>query len=141
MKCNLFLLILCAISFSSCKKDNTTNSSREQYLTAHQWKYSIIGEDANADNQVDFNLLPIVTCRQDDVLQFNTNKTLVITDGANVCSASDPQISAGNWALLNSESVLQIGTTSYTIISLDANNGTAWTMNGSQRIIIGITKL
>jgi len=140
----IFALIVLMFFYTSCKKDenNNTQSQREQMLTAHTWKYNMLAIDNDANNQADLNLnfLNLFPCRQDDEIVFYSNKSMRVNDGASACQASDPQIAIGNWTFLQNDSILQVGTTAYHIIYFQSDSALSWTMNGSDRVLVGIKK-
>ena len=96
----LTLLLLAAVALGSCKKndDNTPSApSKTDLLTTKSWQpvtatasYTVAGQTLTFGGNVD-------ACTADDVLKFNTDKSLVHDEGATKCDPTDPQTEKGNW--------------------------------------------
>jgi len=95
---NFSFLLLAAIAFGSCKKDDATTPT-PVLLTAKSWKITAqtltitTSGTTISDNTLD-------TCGEDDVHKFNTDKSLVVNACANMCHTSDLH---GTWAFSNSD--------------------------------------
>lgn len=117
----VFLLMLGVASLSACKKDSEptpTASSRTDLLLAKNWRLSA---QTTTFTSAATNGIPAMTnvadvyatyygdaCKRDNSLKFNSNKTIVMDEGATKCSASDPQTQAGTWNFNSDETKLTL---------------------------------
>ena len=92
----LFLVFALTISFSSCKKDESTSGEilsdaekEKQLLTAQSWKIS-----SHIENMV---AVDIPDCEKDDIYTFSVNGTFSHNVGALTCGAETN--SSGTWSL------------------------------------------
>jgi hypothetical protein len=99
------LLLLVAVTLGACKKDseNTPTTSKTDLLAAKSWRISTQTSSFSSSNIN--NGTPVTTdeyaassaCERDNFIKFNTNKTLVVDEGASRCDTSDPQTQNGTW--------------------------------------------
>jgi hypothetical protein len=84
----LFVFAL-TITISSCKKDESTKSSKE-IMTSKSWKVSSSKTDGVAE--------VIEDCQKDDILTFASSGTYTYNVGANTCNADETTYD-GSWSL------------------------------------------
>lgn len=106
MKKTLLLLALYSI-LASCEREMPTETTTlADTLKDKNWLViadSTVSSTGSVENN--YNLLP--GCEKDDLVQFKSNKTIVMDEGAIKCNASDPQtMTIGAWALNESSKVL-----------------------------------
>lgn len=106
MKKTLLLLALYSI-LASCEREMPTETTTlADTLKDKNWLViadSTVSSTGSVENN--YNLLP--DCEKDDLVQFKSNKTIVMDEGATKCNASDPQtMTIGAWALNESSKVL-----------------------------------
>jgi len=146
----LSLLLLAAVALGSCKKndDNSPSApSKTDLLTSKSWQpvtatssITVAGQTLTLGGNVD-------ACTADDVLKFNTDKSLVHDEGATKCDPTDPQTEKGTWDMpsdskltiksLGSSSTVPDGTfdikeltaTSLQVTITDNSSGTPTTVN------------
>ncbi|RZK21402.1 MAG: hypothetical protein EOO56_11390 [Hymenobacter sp.] len=98
-------LLLGAITvLGACKKDNDSTfpaTSRTDLLTARRWQVSNVAITANGLPLP--SSLVVSACQLDNTYKFNTDKTLVVDEGATKCSTTDPQTQSGTWAFANTD--------------------------------------
>jgi hypothetical protein len=86
MKMYQLLLLLMAGFFDlQCKKDN----QKTEALTSNKWKRGLIDKNVSSNPRGRILYYAVLTCAQDDVLEFNPGGTLKINYGANKCDSSE----------------------------------------------------
>jgi hypothetical protein len=110
----LLLFALAVASLSACKKGSENNPSKTGLLTSKKWRvtaftatYSTSGGSAPTTNTVD-QYAQTPACSKDDFYKFNTDKTLILDEGATKCSTSGPQTTAFTWDLNSDQTKLFI---------------------------------
>jgi hypothetical protein len=110
----LFLFALTVASLSACKKDSENTPSKTDLLTSKKWRvtsftatYSTSGGGAPTTNTVD-QYAQTPACSKDDFYKFNSDKTLILDEGATKCGTSDPQTTAFTWDLNSDQTKLFI---------------------------------
>jgi hypothetical protein len=99
----LSLLLLAALALGSCKKNDNNapaGPSNADLLTAKSWRPSA----ATLSVTVAGITTPVGSfgaCDKDDIVKFNTDKSLVHDAGATKCDATDPQTERGTWSMPN----------------------------------------
>jgi hypothetical protein len=100
----LSLLLLAALALGGCKKNDDANApagpSKADLLTAKSWRPSA----AVLSVTVAGIATPVGSfgaCDKDDIVTFNTDKSLVHDAGATKCDATDPQTERGSWSMPN----------------------------------------
>jgi hypothetical protein len=105
-----FSLLLTALSFNSCSKDDNDDSKNDNaakvaaFMTASTWKYSDAGLDINNDGVKDSNLPPgftLASCETDNTITFRSDSTGVIDEGQTKCNTTSPQTMPFTWGLKN----------------------------------------
>ena len=156
-----FSLLLTALSFSACSKDdnddNNTSGNANALITASTWKYSDAGLDVNSDGVKDANLPPgftLAACETDNTITFKSDNTGMIDEGPTKCNASNPQSVPFNWTLKNNNTEISFSTALFAglngdlkIVELNANKFTfskvvSTTVNGfpvSGNVIVFLT--
>ncbi|MGI4741031.1 MAG: hypothetical protein ACRYG7_38170 [Janthinobacterium lividum] len=103
-------LILCLSAVAvlgACKKDSDTTptptptASRTDLLTAKPWQASTVNLTLSGIPIPSSQF--ITACQLDNTYKFNTDKTLVIDEGATKCNTTDPQTTSGTWAFSNTD--------------------------------------
>lgn len=106
MKKTLLLLALYSI-LASCEREMPTETTTLADTLKDKYWLVIADSTVSSTGSVEnnYNLLP--DCEKDDLVQFKSNKTIVMDEGATKCNASDPQtMTIGAWALNESSKVL-----------------------------------
>lgn len=110
----LFLLLLTVASLSACKKDSENTPSQTDLLTSKKWRvtafsatYTTSGGGAPTTNTVD-QYAQTPACSKDDFYKFNTDKTLILDEGATKCSISSSQTTAFTWDFNSGQTKLLI---------------------------------
>ncbi len=107
MKKQLLHLLTAAFiltNLTSCQFDDPKPApSKTDLLTAKAWKET----DFKVDGTSGFDTV-IKACEKDDLLKFNTDKSITFNEGALKCDLASPQTSGGSWDFTTSETVLKI---------------------------------
>lgn len=110
MKKLLLPMALLSLLIGSCKKEETTvPKSKTELLCAHYWK--VVALTVNPPLDIDgtpvSDLLSIMDdCNKDDLVKYNTDKTLIYDEGATKCDPASPQTSSGTWSFNSDETIL-----------------------------------
>lgn len=95
LKIGFWAVIVIAVAISSCKKDN-----EEDFLVdAGCWKQVKSESKENFTGGGTWMVDTLEACSLDDCLQFKSDGTTSIDEGASKCSSTDPQTSTGKWTL------------------------------------------
>lgn len=115
-------IVLCAIVFVNCSKDDKTESkSKMTLLTQKDWVITKFEEKTNNNPYVD-DFPNWDACNKDDRYVFRTNNTYELNEGPTKCDAADPQVyETGVWAFAENETKITSGGESSTIEQLDEN--------------------
>lgn len=101
----LFFCLGTLAALGACKKDSDTTpastASRTDLLTAKAWQISNVALTVNGISLPSSQF--ITACQLDNSFKFNTDKTLVVDEGATKCNATDPQTTSGTWAFSNTD--------------------------------------
>jgi hypothetical protein len=124
MKNKFIVLVIAAIAFFGCKKDDDkspTPPSKTTLLTQQSWKFD------NAKAGAADVSASVSACLKDNVFAFASNSNLTVSEETNVCSPSY----AGNytWAFQTNETILHLsgsifpgGSGDFTVVSLTETN-------------------
>jgi hypothetical protein len=118
------ILTLSIILFAlySCKKDDNKPASKSGYLTSGSWIVTAAVTDDDGDGTFETDeYADFEPCYKDNLWTFNTNGSVVMDEGATKCDPSDSQVTTSQWQMVNNESGLIVGSDSYSILQLDAN--------------------
>jgi hypothetical protein len=147
MKKTLLLLALFGI-LASCEREMPEDATPlTDSIKDKNWLLiadSTVSSAGTVENNYD--LLP--GCEKDDLVQFKSNKTLVMDEGATKCNASDPQtMTIGTWALNESSKVLTftsvekidfkihtLNATNLVLISVETVNGVTFTETATFKV-------
>jgi len=114
MKKNLWFPALIAlthtIAWASCSKNSSSNnnSNNVTLLKKSTWKFDTSGIDMDKNGTIDQEDPILEPCFKDNTFQFNTDSTVIMDEGADVCSGNQQTgtyswtISNGNPAILKS---------------------------------------
>lgn len=123
MKKVLLSITLLSIVMAGCKKEETTVSkSKTELLCAHYWKVVslTVNPPLDLDGTPVSNLLEIMEdCQKDDLVKYNTDKTLIYDEGDTKCDPSSPQTSGGSWEFKSNETILTEDDEDLTLIELN----------------------
>lgn len=103
-------MVLLSLFVGGCKKEETTvPKSKTELLCAHYWK--VVSLTVNPPLDIDgtpvSDLLSIMDdCNKDDLVKYNTDKTLIYDEGATKCDPASPQTSSGTWSFNSDETIL-----------------------------------
>lgn len=120
----------------SCKKSTSSSSqtstkSKNQYLTAHTWKYNSVFWGAVGSTLADMTSTED-PCWFDNTLTFSGNGTFTVSEGTDQCSG-EPSTYSGTWVLSTDQSKLTTtslhDTTTYNIGTVDDNTLTLSTFD------------
>lgn len=78
------LLLIAAASFSACKKDTSTTLSKTDILVSREWVIT----QAILGNEDIFSAT--LECFKDDVHQFQSDGTYIVSEGEKSCYPTDP---------------------------------------------------
>lgn len=128
-------LLISAVIFVSCGKDEDPPPTKTQLLTSASWKF----QSASAAG-TDVSNNPAIVCIKDDVITFNApvsgTGTGTITEGSVICNPTTA--SNFTWTFQNNETTLSMssgvfpaGSGTFTIVGL-----TATTLTISQNVTI-----
>ncbi|MCG9880106.1 MAG: hypothetical protein MH472_05855 [Bacteroidia bacterium] len=117
-----------AMSFSACKKDETTTEtpkvSGASLLVGKDWRVTGITMTSPGGTIDIFAAMD--ACDKDDLQEFLSTGNIIEKQGASKCDPSDPDTAPGGfWALLNNDTKLRIidgDTTTADVVELTANN-------------------
>ena len=104
----LFLFVLGVAALGACKKNNETSpeASRTELLTAKSWRLAAATITAGTSKTDEFAASQ--ACERDNFLKFNTNKSVVVDEGATRCDPSDAQTQTSTWDFNNDQTKLTI---------------------------------
>ncbi len=113
----LFLSVLSlTFLFSACQKDDDVTVNTD-LLTSSIWKmtaftvdpaFPTFDNEGNITGSTNDLFAMMDDCSKDDTYSFNTDKTLIIDEGASKCDNSDPQKVTGSWSFNSDETTLTI---------------------------------
>lgn len=102
----LLLAAVASVFLFGCSKDDSdsssTSPSKTQLLTGHNWV--LTGATLNG---VDY-FSSLDACEIDNVLNFRTDNTYLMDEGAALCDTTAPQTTTGPWAFANNETTLVV---------------------------------
>lgn len=111
---NLAILgaVCTSLVFAACKKDDDNKKEEPAYASiVGTWKKTTELRTVNyggRDTIIDY-FSDIDSCDKDDLIRFNTDKTMTYFPGAIKCSPSDPDSSqGGRWAMSSDNKKLSI---------------------------------
>ncbi len=123
MKKVLLSIALLNIFMAGCKKEETTVSkSKTELLCAHYWKVVslTVNPPLDLDGSPVSDLLSIMDdCQKDDLVKYNTDKTLIFDEGATKCDPASPQTSSGTWSFNSDETILTEDDEDLTLVELN----------------------
>ncbi|MFM6982988.1 MAG: DUF5004 domain-containing protein [Chitinophagaceae bacterium] len=126
MKKLLLSMVLLSLFVGGCKKEETTvPKSKTELLCAHYWK--VVSLTVNPPLDIDgtpvSDLLSIMDdCNKDDLVKYNTDKTLIYDEGATKCDPASPQTSSGTWSFNSDETILTEDDEDLSLIELNESN-------------------
>jgi len=95
----------------SCSK-NDERTAEEKRLTRRLWKVTNLTTPKDSDPSKDSSIM--LTCNNDDILTFQWNGDVSISDGASTCAASAIKYGNGKWQLnTKRDSLILSGTGSF----------------------------
>jgi hypothetical protein len=99
-------LVLCVFFLGSCEKDETKISRTE--IISRVWiQIDIIASGGGMTQSIFDQEVP--PAHQDDLFEFKTNGTFVVTEGATKESEDDPDlVAAGTWQLIDGQTKIVI---------------------------------
>lgn len=138
MKRTLTTFVALTCLLSACKKDDSgnDNNTRKGNLTSGSWRITsssaVVEYPAPIGTRTVDVLGAFPACTRDNLFIFNSDNTSTTDEGATKCNTSDPQQkTSGTWALLNSDTQLQVSDpsspgaiSSITADILELNNST-----------------
>ncbi|TNE62575.1 MAG: hypothetical protein EP344_04960 [Bacteroidetes bacterium] len=122
VKTMLLLLATAALSVTACKKDEESNADKLTAATCWQQTYSETLDPITNTWEADV----IDACDRDDCINFKSDGTLTVDEGATKCDPADPQTSTGTWTISTDGNTLTItedggaGSAVFTIIELSS---------------------
>ncbi|MEI6411990.1 MAG: hypothetical protein WCR52_21545 [Bacteroidota bacterium] len=105
----LSLVLLTAIAFVACKKDDpapTPAPTKTELLTEKNWKaIALTVSPALVLDGVPYTDIyaQMDACSKDDLSQFKTNGQILYDEGPTKCSDSAPQVQTGTWLFSSGE--------------------------------------
>lgn len=110
MKKLLLSMTLLSLFIGGCKKEETTTvKSKTELLCAHYWK----AVSLTVNPPLDIDGAPVSDlfatfddCIKDDLIKFNTDKTMIFDEGATKCDPASDQTSSGTWTFNSDETIL-----------------------------------
>jgi hypothetical protein len=104
----LFLFLLGVASLGACKKNNETSpeASRTELLTAKSWRLSAATITADATKTDEYATSE--ACERDNFIKFNTDKTVIVDEGATRCDPSDMQTQTSTWDFNSDQTKLTV---------------------------------
>lgn len=138
MKNVIYIVLVCfTVSISGCKKKAIdpiaalTKSELMAGKTARIWQTSAI----NVDGKDTYTSLG--ACYKDNQLVFKADGTFERNSGPTKCKASEPQIiDSGKWNLKSNDSELVMGTRTFQIMELSANQFSIKVKTATDQVII-----
>lgn len=108
----VFILVIAAICFISCKKEEAAKASNTELISKKSWKLVALTQTLSTGEVQDM-YAPMSTCYRDDEYIYRSNLTFEGNAGVSKCTASDPQVFAsGTWKFINNETAVERTTTS-----------------------------
>ena len=104
----LLFIVAASLLITACKKDKNKKSNTE-LLTAKAWVILKLEEKEGSGNWQDYFFL-VEDCSKDDTWEFNTDKSLDLTEGNTACSGYSPNeiYDSTTWDFVDNESKLRI---------------------------------
>jgi len=113
----LFLSLLSlTLLFSACNKDDEL-ITKTDLLTSSSWKvtaeiidpgFPTFDNQGNITGSTNDIFAMMDDCSKDNTFSFNTDKTLIMDEGATKCESTAPQKTAGTWSFNSDETTLTI---------------------------------
>jgi len=113
----LFLSLLSTtFLFSACNKDDEL-ITKTDLLTSSSWKltaeiidpgFPTFDNEGNITGSTNDLFARMDDCSKDNTFSFNTDKTLIMDEGATKCESTAPQKTAGSWSFNSDETTLTI---------------------------------
>jgi hypothetical protein len=113
----LFLSLLSlTLLFSACSNDDEL-TTKTDLLTSSSWKVTALTVDpafptfdneGNVTGSTNDLFAMMDDCSKDDTYSFNTDKTLILDEGASKCYNAAPQKTTGSWSFNSDETTLTI---------------------------------
>jgi hypothetical protein len=103
-----FLFVLGVAALGACKKNNETSpeASRTELLTTKSWRMSAATTTKGTVKTDEYAATQ--ACERDNLIKFNTNKSVVVDEGATRCDPADPQTQISTWDFNNDQTKLTI---------------------------------
>jgi hypothetical protein len=124
MKVVIVAAILFATCLTSCKKEESADApkvSKKELLTAKEWVVLKLEERENGGAWEDV-FLQFDPCLKDNRFKFNSNFTVVYSEGANACPPNTPNqvLETETWSFNADETSIITGGIENKIIQLEA---------------------
>jgi hypothetical protein len=113
------LFVLGVASLGACKKNNETSpeASRTELLTTKSWRLS--ASTITTGTSVKDEYATSEACERDNFIKFNTNKSVVVDEGATRCDPADMQTQTSTWDFNSDQTKLTIPVYAGVIIAAD----------------------
>ena len=118
----LFLSLLSlTLLFSACNKDDDL-ITKTDLLTSSSWKvtaeiidpgFPTFDNQGNITGSTNDLFAMMDDCSKDNILSFNTDKTLILDEGATKCESTAPQKTTVSWSFNSDETTLTITVDGY----------------------------
>ncbi len=117
-------LMTAMASMNACKKSDTADDTRTQFLTKSAWKVVASRKQKNGGSWTD-TYSSLSACQRDNTVTFSTTGSIVFDEGATKCNSTDSQvIPTGPWRFTANETKIEMSyigqNLSLEIIQLDA---------------------
>lgn len=139
---SLFMLVMMALVWTSCKEDEPKVVTKTYLLTAHTWKLTGFRIDPpiiieGPEGTVEFSdLYAADECWHDNTITFSADGNFSGNEGANNCSEEDPAVSTGTWSFNTTETSIIIDAEDDTPLAATIEDLTETTFEISQEMTI-----
>lgn len=135
----VFSILIFSLVFNTSCKDDDGGTDLSTAIIG-DWVISNISATVGGisinGNTADF-VTP--TCAADDVLQFNADNTLTISDGVEVCEDNTSAlIEGGTWSVTGNQLSVSSGGESLSFAFSIEGNTMTWTFSGSALLLLGL---
>lgn len=111
--------LLIIVVFTSCSKDDNKNALKSKTSLITQSPWSMTKLETKTNNGIWSDIYPgLNACTKDNKSTFSSSGTYTLDEGATKCDPGDPQNSTLSWSFGANETMLTIGTATYTLDQL-----------------------
>lgn len=123
MKKLLLSMVFLSLFIGGCKKEETSApKSKTELLCAHYWKAAALTVNPPLDiagTPISDLFATFDPCEKDDLVKYNTDKTVIYDEGATKCDPSSSQTTSSTWSFNSDETILTEDDEDLTLVELN----------------------